>query len=383
MKQLLFSLLLLSFSSIHIPSIVHAEDGHPSVVKLRLIETTDLHGHIYGYDYKNLKEVYSYGFVRTATLIQRARYQSDNHLLFDVGDAIVGSPLAKYVHKSHPISIPDLHPVYHAMNALQYDAATLGNHEFNYGLNFLSSSLKSAKFPIVNANIVLEGDNNFPIDDIPFLNPYTIIEKKVVDTEGEIHSLKVGVIGLITPVTAIWDDEHFKGNLKIKNIQETAERLVPIIKSHGADIIVALVHVGLEPDKQLKEKEGNSVVDLSKVDGIDAILYGHSHKRFPDSIEEMEKDTDVNFVTGTINGVPAVQAGKWGNHIGIIDLALQKQDDKWLIVDYQSKLESIYKTVNDVTYPTVPMNKTILMEFQKLHQETIDAVKNGQIRLKK
>lgn len=352
------------------------------IVTLRIIETTDLHGYIFGYDYKNQKETFEYGFARTATLIQRARNEVEQSLLFDVGDAIVGSAMAKHVYKSQLLRIPDIHPVYNVMNLLQYDAATLGNHEFNYGLDFLLTSLKSAQFPIVCSNIVIDDVKQFSFDKINFFHPYHMIKKEVTDTNGNKHVLNIGVLGLITPVTAIWDYEHFQGKLKIKNITETAEQLVPVLKSKGADVIIALVHAGLEADKDLKSLKGNSVIDLSRVKGIDAILYGHSHKLFPNSNIKSDRK-EINFVTGTINGIPSIQAGKWGNHIGIIDLTLQKNNDNWEIIDYQTSLKSIYKTVNGKNYPVIPMDKKIIQTIRKLHEETVQSVKDGFIKVKK
>ncbi|MGM0867404.1 MAG: metallophosphoesterase [Bacillota bacterium] len=347
----------------------------PPTIDLRLLETTDLHGNMIGYDYEDRKKTVEFGLSRTASLIKQAREEVPNSLLFDNGDILEGNALDEYAYWSHPLDLANVHPVFKAMNTLLYDAATVGNHEFNYGIDFMEESLRGANFPYINANIYVEDRNQFEGDDLNYFNPYTILEKEVTDTAGEKHKLNIGVIGFITPIVAEWNKEYFQGSLKVKNIKETAEHFIPIMKSKGADIIVALAHTGLQSDKGLDEKKGNSVFALSKVKGIDAILFGHSHSVFPVR-DELKKLPGIDLKSGTINGTAAVQAGYWGKHLGLINLKIVKQDGKWEVKSGHSSIRSVYRTINKKRRPAIPQDPLIEQSMRKDHKKTLDFLKN-------
>lgn len=342
----------------------------PTLVSLRLLETTDIHSYILDFDYQEKRRTIEFGLNRTASLIQQARKDQPNTLLFDVGDVIKGNALADYVASSNVLYYTDIHPAYKSMNLLKYDAATVGNHEFNYGLDYLLKSLQGAEFPFVNANIYVDDHNQYNQDDIHFFSPYIILNKEVQTETGEKTIIKVGVMGLITPITAEWDKEHLENKVKIKNMEETAKEIVPKMKAEGADIVVALVHAGLQSDRELKEKRGNNVQDVSKVKGIDVVLYGHSHSLFP---KKGEKNTLlVKHTKGKIAGKPAVQAGFWGNHLGIIDLRLEKKAGKWSIIESNSVAKPIIRIINDKKVPIVVPFEPIEYLMQKYHQDTLD-----------
>lgn len=349
----------------------HAHEAPKSYIELRILETTDLHANMMDYDYKKKKRTVEYGLVRTASLIKESRKAVPNSLLFDVGDVLEGSALGKYALKSQYVNLMDIHPVFKAMNSLHYDAATVGNHEFNYGLDFLHKSLQGANFPYVNANIYIDDRNDYDGDDLNYFNPYTIIEREFTDSAGKKHVIKIGVIGLITPIVAEWDRRVFLGKLKVKNIRDTAEHFVPIMKDRGADIIVALAHAGMQADRGLKQKKGNSVYSLSEVKGIDAILYGHTHSLFPVKGERSKK-LGIDQKAGTINGVATVQAGYWGNHLGIIDLQLVNNNGKWKVKNSQSFVKSIYRTINRKKIPIVPRDSVIENVMKTDHRGTLE-----------
>ncbi|WP_445490932.1 metallophosphoesterase [Niallia sp. 03133] len=344
-------------------------------LSLRILETTDLHSHILDFDYVNKRRTIEFGLSRTASLIQQARKDQLNTLLFDVGDVIKGNALADYVASSNVLYYTDIHPAYKSMNLLKYDAATIGNHEFNYGIDFLLKSIQGADFPFVNANIYVDDQNNYDQDDIHFFSPYIILNKNIMTNNGKEMLLKVGVIGLITPITAQWDKEHLENKVKIKNMQETAEEIVPKMKKEGADIIIALVHAGLHSDNDLKEKKGNNVKDVSKVNGIDVILYGHSHSLFPKKGER--SSLQVQHHTGKINGKPAVQAGFWGNHLGIIDLTLEKKAGKWSILESKSTAKPIIRIIKEKKVPIVSPYQPIEYMMSQYHRDTIDFLKKN------
>lgn len=368
-KKILFILSITLILFMHANTIriqAKSEINDDTSIKLRILETTDIHSYLLDYDYEKKKKTIEYGYNRVASLIQQAKKEQRNTLLFDVGDVIKGSPIAEYVASSPMFYSSDIHPAYKSMNVLGYDAATFGNHEFNYGLDFLINTIKGADFPYINANIYVDDRNDYEQDDIHFFQPYLLIDKEVINEKGEMDNVKVGVIGLITPITQQWDKAHFENKLIIKNMRKTAEEIVPKMKKEGADIIIALVHAGLESDQGYRPKSGNNVRDISKVEGIDVILYGHSHGIFP--VKGAKGPKGVNHEKGLINGKPTVQAGNWGNHLGIIDLTLQKKKEKWIITKSQSKAKPIIRIIKKKKIPIVspmPQIEYILSRYQK------------------
>jgi 2',3'-cyclic-nucleotide 2'-phosphodiesterase / 3'-nucleotidase len=372
-KEKIFFTMLMAIFSFFI--MVERSNAQNPTIMVRIMETTDLHARMLGYDYETKKKTVEYGLEWTSSHIKNSRLEFPNTLLFDVGDAIVGNALAKYSFLSYLFNWMDVHPVYKVMNEMKYDAATVGNHEFNYGLDFLTASLSGADFPFVNANIYLEDGNYYAGDDINFFNPYLILNKQFVDSEGRKHTVKVGVMGLITPIAAIWDREYFNGKLKIKNMRQTAEHFVPIMKNQGADIIVVLAHAGLTADEGLKKKKwGNSVYSLSQVKGIDAILYGHSHSLFPNK-SDPQTLYGMNHSKGTINEVAAVQAGYWGNHLGMIDLQLKKAGEDWVVFNCQSTVQPIFRTVKQRKIPILPKDPLVMKIIKNDHHRILNYIK--------
>ncbi|WP_066387886.1 bifunctional 2',3'-cyclic-nucleotide 2'-phosphodiesterase/3'-nucleotidase [Neobacillus mesonae] len=324
--------------------------GAPTpVVELRVMETTDVHTNLLNYDYFKNAEYSKVGLASTASLVDTARAEADNSLLVDNGDLIQGTPLGTYVAKIAPIKDGEVHPVFKAMNQMGYDMATLGNHEFNYGLDFLEEAYDDANFPYVNANVYVDDHDDNPDNDQNKFTPYRIINKKVVDEQGKNHVIKVGFIGFVPPQINEWDKANLDGKVITKNIVETAKNFIPQMREEGADVIIAMAHSGFSGNKDNTE---DVIYSLSEVPGIDAITFSHTHKVFP---AKTEKDLDglfkgadgkplpgVDNVKGTINGVPAVQAGYGGGSLGIIDLNLVKIKGKWSVADSQSSTREIY-----------------------------------------
>lgn len=341
-----------------------------SYVKLRILETTDTHSYLLDYNYKEKKRSIEFGYNRVASLIHQARKDSLNNLLFDVGDVLKGSAIADYVAESKLLFYSDIHPAYKAMNMMNYDGATVGNHEFNFGIDYMWSSIAGAAFPYTNANIFIDDQNNFENDDLHLFPPYLMLDKEVVDEMGEKLTIKIGVIGLITPITQEWDKEYFENKLIIKNMRDSAEQIIPQMKKEGADIIIALVHAGLQSDQGNQETQGNNVIDISKIKDIDVILYGHSHMLFPMVGEKVSKQIDHK--RGLINGKPSVQAGFWGNHLGIIDLLLERKNKQWKIIDSKSQAKPIIRILKDKKVPIVSPFLPIDDVLANYHRETLE-----------
>ncbi|EGQ8128910.1 2',3'-cyclic-nucleotide 2'-phosphodiesterase/3'-nucleotidase [Vibrio parahaemolyticus] len=301
-------------------------------IKLRIIETTDIHTNVMDYDYYKDQPSQQIGLSRATTLVKQAKSEVENSVLVDNGDLIQGSPMGDYM-AAKGIQTGEVHPVYKAMNQLHYDVGNIGNHEFNYGLDFLQNTLAGANFPYINANVFDKKTGEH------YFQPYLIKTHSFKDTDGEVHQVKVGYIGFVPPQIMVWDKKNLEGNVVAKDIKETAEKLIPQMKKEGADIIVAIPHSGVSTDPYKLGAE-NSVYYLTQVKGIDAIAFGHSHAVFPGKGFENLQGVDNN--KGTINGVTAVMPGRWGSHVGVMDLVIEQKDGQWQVVEGQSEARPIF-----------------------------------------
>ena len=247
---------------------------------LRLMETTDLHVHIFPYDYYGDRLSDTVGLARTASIIRDVRDEATNSMLVDNGDFLQGNPMGDYIAYERGMKEGDMHPIIQAMNTLDFDASTLGNHEFNYGLDFLFKALAGAKFPVVSANITKGMLASNARDDELFLKPYVTLDKTIKDGDGNDHSIRVGLIGFVPPQIMNWDQRHLVGKANARDIVQSAEAWVPEMKEAGVDIIIALSHSGIDPNDRSDGME-NASLHLAAVDGIDALMTGHHHLAFP------------------------------------------------------------------------------------------------------
>ena len=319
-----------------------ASPASAQTLKLRLLETTDIHVNLVGYDYYQDKPTEEFGLDRTATLIKQARAEVRNSMLFDNGDLLQGSPLGDYVAKVQKLPAGQVHPAYKVLNALGYDAGNIGNHEFNYGLPFLRQSLAGAAFPLLNANLMLAEDATQTRTTSPTaknaFTPYVLLERTFTDEAGRPHKLKIGVVGFAPPQVLNWDRQHLLGKIVAKDIPATARELVPRLKAEGADVVVVIAHSGFELGETVFFSE-NTVARLAEVPGVDAVLFGHSHGEFPGRF--FGSHPKVDLAAGTINGVPATMPGAWGSHLGVIDLTLEKSGTSWRVADGRASLRPI------------------------------------------
>lgn len=305
-------------------------------LKLRILGTTDLHVHMLAWDYYQDKASDEYGLARTATLIKAARAEARNTLLFDNGDLLQGNPLGDVMARVQPLQPGQVHPVHKVMNALGYDAANIGNHEFNYGLAFLKNAIQGAAFPYVSANVVEDAGAD---KGKPAFRPYVILNRRFTDEAGQSHELKVGVIGFVPPQIMLWDRLNLTGRVAAKDIPATARELVPKMRAEGADVVVVIAHSGFEFGETVFFAE-NTVARLAEVPGVDAILFGHSHGEFPGRF--FNRHPKVDLERGLINGVPAVMPGFWGSHLGVIDLTLNRSEGRWKGTDPRAHLRPVY-----------------------------------------
>jgi len=325
--------LMIKFSATLLATLI-AASVNAATVDLRIMETTDLHSNMMDFDYYKDTATEKFGLVRTASLINAARDEAKNSVLVDNGDLIQGSPLGDYM-AAKGLKKGEIHPVYKALNTLDYAVGNLGNHEFNYGLEYLQKALAGASFPYVNANIIDVKTKK------PLFTPYLIKETDVVDQEGHKQTLKIGYIGFVPPQIMTWDKANLSGKVTVNDITETARRYVPEMREKGADVVVVIAHSGLSADPYQSMAE-NSVYYLSEVPGVDAIMFGHAHAVFPGKDFANIKGADI--AKGTLNGVPAVMPGMWGDHLGVVDLVLNNDSGKWQVTQAKAEARPIYDT---------------------------------------
>ncbi|WP_034639979.1 bifunctional 2',3'-cyclic-nucleotide 2'-phosphodiesterase/3'-nucleotidase [Chitinilyticum aquatile] len=357
------------------PTVVGPAEG--DTINLAVLETTDLHTNLKSYDYYKTADDPKVGLERTASLINAARKEFGNTLLVDNGDTIQGTPLADYEALVAQLACNDTLTQYKAMNAIGYDIATLGNHEFNYGLDFLyqvtgkahsyqgkTRTCKGPNFPLVLANVY----------DIttkqPIYQPWQILERQFVDSKGIKRTIKVGVIGFTPPGIMQWDKRWLEGKLIVEGAKDSAAKYVPEMRKAGADVVVALVHGGINVKSNGNDED--PVYGVAGVPGIDAIVAGHSHTSFPGGTTYTAQDIDNT--KGLIKGVPVVQAGFWGSHLGVIKLNLAYKNGKW--VTDSSKSQSEVRAIYDskTAKPLVEADANVTAVIKPAHDATVKYV---------
>lgn len=305
-------------------------------VSLRLIATSDLHASLLPYDYCANRRDATQGLGAIAQQIAEARGEVQNCLLFDNGDFLQGNPMADYAAYARRRRA---HPVITAFNTLGYDAVTLGNHEFDYGLPFLSQTLADARFPVVSANIARRLGPSPARDDM-LVPPFALLRRQVFDADGRAHLLRIGVIGFAPPQLAEWDREDLRGRISTRDILASARAWLPRLRARGADIVVALAHTGIG-DVDPEPGAEHAATALAALPDIDAVIAGHSHMTFPGP--GFAPTAAVDPMLGRLSGKPAVMPGHSGSHVGVIDLELGRAatgSRRWLITGSTSRLSA-------------------------------------------
>ena len=359
-----------------------------STAVLAVLETTDLHANVLGYDYFKLAPDASLGLDRTASLIAQARKDFANTLLLDNGDTIQGTALADYQALAAPLPCGQTLAVYKAMNLLGFEGGGIGNHEFNYGLAYLSqvtgnrfdvAGVDPAKprcagpaFPQVLANVYSLKTHQ------PLFAPYRIIDKQVsaLDAHGKpvTATVKVGIIGFTPPTILSWDKRWLDGKIYTEGLRETAQKYLPEMRAQGAELVVAISHGGLD-DSPYSPAMENGNFHLAKVPGIDAMLIGHSHQVFPNAASTVAQFNlpGVDKARGLVNGVPTVMANLWGKHLGVIGLHLRFDGAKWAVDTSQTTVEARAAQLADKSF--VAPDPAIAALIADEHEATIGYVK--------
>ncbi|MGH3447627.1 MAG: bifunctional metallophosphatase/5'-nucleotidase, partial [Nocardioidaceae bacterium] len=292
--------------------------------------TTDLHGHVFNWNYFTDSEYddgdhNDVGLAKISTLVGavRADLGTNQTLLVDAGDTIQGTPLAYYYARIDPISDTTIHPMAAAMNAIGYDAAALGNHEFNYGIPLLRTFQDQLDFPLLGANAVDAHSGH------PAFPPYTLHTVKL--NHGP--RLTIGILGLTNPGIAIWDKANVSGSMEFPGLVEQAAMWVPRIRRAGADVVVVSAHSGADGSSSygdaLPYVENGSTLVAEQVPGIDAILVGHAHVEIDERFVENEQTGEQVLLTEPL---------KWGMRLSLIDLDVELHRGRWRVVDRHSQV---------------------------------------------
>ncbi|MFT4012990.1 MAG: bifunctional 2',3'-cyclic-nucleotide 2'-phosphodiesterase/3'-nucleotidase [Paracoccus sp. (in: a-proteobacteria)] len=330
--------------------------GNPATtVPLKVMATTDLHMHMLGYDYFADRPTRRFGLSRVAHLIEAERGEAPNCLLFDNGDFLQGNPLGDFLAQAPAPRGP--HPAIAAMNALGYDAATLGNHDFSFGLSYLRRVLGGARFPFVSTNLRSRAGLNCART--------LVLDREVRDRAGGRHPLRLGVLGFLPPQTVAWEPE-LRGEVWIDDIVETAREGIARLRAQGAHLILALSHSGIGPLEPRPMME-NAATALAALPGIDLVICGHTHRVFP--APDHPQGPGIDIASGTLAGKPAVMPGFWGSHLGVIELELipgPTPGADWRIATFRSRCEPVADLPEhvQVAAPALAAHRQALKHFR-------------------
>ncbi|MEV6573349.1 5'-nucleotidase C-terminal domain-containing protein [Streptomyces sp. NPDC051577] len=322
-----------------------AQDGSkgsgPRTYSFTVMGTTDLHGNVFNWDYFTDKEFddkahNDVGLAKISTLVNGVRAQKGrrNTLLIDAGDTIQGTQLSYYYAKVDPITARrgPVHPMAQAMNAIGYDAAALGNHEFNYGIPVLRKFEEQCDFPLLGAN-ALDAKTLRPA-----FAPYSVHRLRTPCG----RDVKVAVLGLTNPGIAIWDKANVQGKMTFPGLEEQAAKYVPKLRSMGADVVIVSAHSGSSGTSsygdQLPHIENAAALVAEQVPGIDAILVGHAHTEIPEYRVK-------NKATG--KDVVLSEPLKWGQRLTLFDFDLTWSKGSWSVAKVSARVLNSNEVAED------------------------------------
>jgi 2',3'-cyclic-nucleotide 2'-phosphodiesterase/3'-nucleotidase/5'-nucleotidase len=318
-KRILSGSLLLPLLLVMLLGTVWAADQ----VNITILGTSDLHGRIYSWDYAIDTEEKASGLAKVATAVKEARAQNPNLILVDNGDANQDNMIDLFNGDKVP-------PMVAAMNAIKYDAIGLGNHEFNYGLDFLNRIIKGSKAPAISANIYQENGKRL-------VKPYVIIKRSGV---------KVALIGMTTPHIPRWEattPDNFKGLTFTDPVQETKKVLAEL--KGKADVFIGVMHMSVDPEYGV---DGSGIKAIAQANPeLTAIIAGHAHSTINGDL---------------INGVLIVEPAANGAKVSRIDLTLEKENRNWVV---KAKKGLNVEVVN------LQPDAAILAQFKYVHDKSI------------
>lgn len=275
--------------------------------RLVLMGTTDLHGWVLPYDYYTGERTNN-GLAALAPLIDSVRAaHPDRTVLVESGDLLQGNPM-DFVYRRLAEGEP--HPLVQAMNLVGYDAAAIGNHEFNYGIEHLDRAASGASFPFLSANTFRAGTDEHAY------RPYTFVERTIGG-----RPVRIGITSVTPPGVMIWDADNVRGRLELRDVVASVRPVVARMRAEGADVVLVAAHSGLEGSSYDTAATGvpaeNAASAMAReVPGIDVIFMGHTHREVADT---------------TIHGVQVQQAKNWGTSLAVAELDLRWADGRWTV----------------------------------------------------
>ncbi len=322
----------------------------PETVTITILGTSDVHGQIFNYNYENDEVDNNGSMVQVSALVNSIRKENPNTILIDSGDILQGTPLTDDLYNT--VLVKEPHPVVKAMNFMKYDSMTLGNHEFNFGLDLIRKFVQEADFPVIAANVFNKDDGS------SFVKPYTIVER---------GGVRVGIIGAVIPSVPMWDGPKV-ASLDFKDIHLEVKTIYDkLINEDLVDIVVVSTHTGLEGMEGNKGTAAQTVLDTTP--DIAVLFIGHDHA----SVSELK------------NGVSVVGPRNSAKEIARVDLTLEKQGKKWQIVGNKPQLISVNdhavdddlfaklsyaheKTLEFINVPVATATANFLPDFEFEHE---------------
>lgn len=295
-RHLLFAFLLAGCAS------GPAGSPAPTSFELLVAATTDVHGWLRGWDYYASAPDTTRGLARAATIVDSLRAAHPGRVvLVDAGDLLQGNPLA---YTAARVSSDTLSPIVGAMNVMRYDAAAIGNHEFNYGVPFLDRAVAQARFPFLSAN-------TYRVDGTRKYRAWTMVER---------DGVRIAIVGGTTPGVNVWDRDNIRGRVTVRAILPDVRASVVEARTAGADVVIVVLHSGLggasSYDSTVTASENVTAQVAREVEGIDVIVFGHSHREVADT---------------TIGGTLLVQPRNWAGSVAVAHLELRREAGRWAV----------------------------------------------------
>lgn len=295
-------------------------------VVITVLATTDLHGNILPYDFYTAKPAQR-GLAKLASLVRQVRAENPNTVLIDCGDTIQGTPLESVYQQfvrtgrfppgvTAPALPLTIDPMMRVMNAMKYDAMTLGNHEFNFGLKNLDRVRAEASFPIISANTRVAPGSGKPFPP------------SFVKTVG---GVKIAIVGITTPGIPMWEEpEHISGYTFVGGKDAAIAAVAEVREKSKPDLTIVAAHAGLGRDLKTGAPEAsempgeNMMYDVATaIPDLDAIVFGHTH---------------AQVESARIGDVLVMQPKNWGISLGRFDFTLDDSSGRWRVVNKTSRL---------------------------------------------
>lgn len=307
------------------PMPVNNHKESSQIAKLRILATTDVHMQLTGYDYIQDRPGPGSGFAGIATLIHAARKQAQHQgrgcILVDNGDILQGTALADQLAQQPAASD---HALVACLNDLKYDAIGLGNHDFDYGNAYLMGLAQHLNMPLVSSNLCSDFTN--------YIKKVALIDCPLPSTGSPPRHIKVGLISVLPEQTGQWNKPTLPTDAYVTNPVKCVSHLAPILRQQGADLVVVMAHMGIGTPTCLSD----GALPLAKIPGVDAIITGHTHRRFP--ANDHHGRLEVNAKNGTIAGCPAVMPGFVASDLGVLDLTITQTTSGWQVTGHNSEL---------------------------------------------